>query len=175
MIRGLLIGLVGVVAWGCLFAYFARTDRGWLFWQTMFVYPRFYSGNPLRNLIAALAAANLFPWSMRFVAPLAIAALLALLPRPAQFPRRNGRILFAAAVGTELAIAWPGHFWTHYYQLWLPILCLAAGWGVSRLSRLRQLRASIGIVCGMGIAIALLAPQISWFTLADARLGGAEV
>ena len=169
--QGLVIGLTGMLAWAALFGYFALTGRAWLFAQTMFVHPRWYQGDVIANLAASLAPANLFGPDVRSLLPLALAALLALLPRSAGAPRRPGRLLAAAAVGTHLAVAWPGQFHDHYYQLWLPVLCVAAGWGVVRLGSLsrmpnRWLARALGAV----LAAALLWPQVSWFTLSpDAR------
>jgi hypothetical protein len=34
----------------------------------------------------------------------------------------------AYAVGAYAAVAMPGHSFPHYFQLWLPILCIGAGW-----------------------------------------------
>ena len=161
-----IVALVGVLAWAALYAYFALTDRAWIFTQTMFVHARWYGGNPLTNVARSFAPPHLVPPEARFVIPLVVAALLALLPRaPDQLPR-PGRLLAAAALGTHLAVAWPGQFFPHYYQLWLPVLCIAGGWGVVRIgarggTRARWIEPAVGAV----VAASLIQPQVSWFAL----------
>jgi hypothetical protein len=54
--------------------------------------------------------------------PAAIAMVVGLRPPP----RRVWLLWFAFAFGTHLAVALPGHFAPHYYQLWMPILVLGA-------------------------------------------------
>ena len=160
-------GLIGVLAWLALYGYFALTGRAWIFTQTMFVHARWYGGNPLYNLAKSFKPAQLFPADLRFVVPLVIAALIAVVLRAADERVRRGRLLAAAAVGTHLAVAWPGQFFAHYYQLWLPVLCIAGGWGIARLGvRTRSGTAWIAPAVGAVVAICLIQPQFSWFALA---------
>jgi hypothetical protein len=163
--RALVIAAIGILSWAGVFEYFALTGRGELFWKTMFVYPRFYAGSIMSNLVRSFEPKNLLPVSMRFIAPLAIAALFAFIPRRRGSTRRDGVILLAAALGTYFAVAWPGQFWTHYYQLWLPILAIAAGWGLARFARLPSVRPSFAYLLGAMVALALIGPQISWLAL----------
>jgi hypothetical protein len=163
--QALTIAAVGILTWSAVIGYFALTGRGELFWKTMFVYPRFYAGSVVTNLVRSFELKNLLPASMRFIAPLALAALLAFIPGSRSGTRRAKLILLAAAIGTYFAIAWPGQFWTHYYQLWLPILAIAAGWGIERFSRVRVVRPWLRVALGAMIALALIGPQISCFTL----------
>ena len=158
--------LVGVLAWLAVYAYFALTGRAWIFAQTMIVHARWYGGNLLDNLANSFKPTQLFPTDARFVVPLVIAALLA-VALPAGVQRvRPGRLLAAAAVGTHLAIAWPEKFFAHYYQLWLPVLCIAAGWGIVRLGAIVQTRARwVAPAVGAVVAICLIQPQFSWFAL----------
>jgi hypothetical protein len=157
--------LVVAAVWSAVFGYFAATGRSWIFWQTMFVYPRFYAGSLAHNLLEAFHPRNLFPRAMLHIAPLAVAALLALLPRPAGLPRRAGVILPGWAVGTFFAVAWPGHFWSHYFQLYFPILAIVGGWGVDRLVRSPALKPVFGRALGVMLAVALLVPQAGWAIL----------
>jgi hypothetical protein len=47
--------------------------------------------------------------------------------------RRSRAMLVAWAVGTAAAVALPGQFHPHYYQLWLPVLAVGAGVGLATL------------------------------------------
>lgn len=167
--RVLTVVLVMCATWACVFAYFAATGRAWIFWQTMFVYPRFYAGNLATNLLEALRPPNLLPRAMLQLAPLAAASPLVLLPRPLALPPRAGKLMLAWLIGTFLAVAWPGQFWTHYYQLYFPILAIAGGWGIDRLTRHASMKPTLSRVLGAMLALALIAPQIGWGMLpADA-------
>jgi hypothetical protein len=138
--------------------------------QTMRVLAQWYGGSLLWNLAESFAPNRLFPTEARFIVPLAIAALLAFQPRATEQSARPGRLLAAAAVGTYLAIAWPGQFFAHYYQLWLPVLSIAGGWGISRLgTRIRSGASWVAPVAGAVIAICLIQPQFSWFALSGDR------
>jgi len=165
--RVLTVTLVMCATWACVFAYFAATGRAWIFWQTMLVYPRFYAGNLGANLLDAFRPAHLLPRAMLQITPLAAASLLVLLPRPLALPPRAGKLMLAWLAGTFLAVAWPGQFWTHYYQLYFPILAIAGGWGIDRLARHASMKPILGRVLGAMLALALIAPQIGWGMLSD--------
>ena len=43
-------------------------------------------------------------------------------------PRRPWLLLLGLGIGTQVAVALPGKWYAHYYQLWLPLLAVGAGW-----------------------------------------------
>lgn len=160
-----IIILVIALVWSATFAYFAATERAWVFRLTIWDHPRFYAGSLLNNLMHAISPARLFPQTLLQLAPLAAAALLVLLPRPITLPKRAGVLLAAWAVGAFLAIAWPGKFLPHYYQFYFPVLAIAAAWGIDRLMRLPSVRPAFGATLGAVLALVLAAAQFSWATL----------
>ena len=165
LLQAAAVTLIGLLAWLALYSYFALTGRAWVFGQTMFVHARWYGGNPLINLAESFKPSQLFPAEARFLVPLVIAALLAVALPAGDRRVRPGRLLAAAAVGTHLAVAWPEKFFAHYYQLWLPVLCVAGGWGIARLGIVQARARWVGPAVGAAIAVCLIQPQFSWFAL----------
>ena len=126
----LIIAGVGVAGWLAFFTYFARTGRFQIVYTTMFVYPKYYSGSVLNNLLMSLGSAA-YPWVLHFTAPLVflslVGALVAWLKRSAVRP---WALLISYALATQLTIGIAGKFYSHYYQLWLPLFAVSAGWSV---------------------------------------------
>ena len=137
------IGGVGVVAWLGTSAYFVARGHFTDFYQAVFAYNQFYSSrytfdkNTLtsQNLIDILAKSvlpeALFPGVLLLAAPLAVFTLAGLVRGAVAGPRRPWLLLLGLAVGTHLAVALPGQWRPHYYQLWLPLLAVGAGWAVA--------------------------------------------
>src|SRR6185295_4054783 len=61
----LIIAAVGVAAWIAFFTYYSRTGRFQIVYTTMFVYPSYYSGSILKNLLHSLGSA-LYPRPLHF-------------------------------------------------------------------------------------------------------------
>ncbi len=124
---GLVVGL-GTVA------YFYFTGRWEIFWDTLFTYDRFYSGDLLNNLLQALEPQNLIPGWFWFAIPLGFLTVIAVI-----LGFRNQRKLawiFTAFLFMKfIEKALPGKlFRHHYYQILIPALCLGAGWALSLIS-----------------------------------------
>jgi hypothetical protein len=130
----LIIAAVGFVAWIGFFAYFFSTGRYQILYTTMFVYPSYYSGSMLGNVWASFGE-HLFPRQLEYVLPL---AFLTVVGGVVAWVRKGGRpwaLLIAYALATQLAIGLPGRFYIHYYQLWLPLLAVGAGWSIVLLAQ----------------------------------------
>jgi len=125
-----IIAGVGAAAWIAFFVYFAMTGRFKIVYTTMFIYPGYYSGNMFKNLWTSLALSNLFPRQMLFTSALVFLSLLSGVIVWMKRSPRPGAMLLAYAVATQLTIGITGMFYPHYYQLWLPILAVGAGWSV---------------------------------------------
>lgn len=125
-----LIAAVGAGAWLGTFAYFAVVGRFHDFYQAVFVYNQFYSGSVLRNLGAGLLPGALVPGILAIAVPLAVFTLAGAVRAVVTGPARPWVHLAAFVVATELAIAFTGQFYPHYYQLWLPPLAVGAGWAL---------------------------------------------
>jgi hypothetical protein len=124
---GAILGVIAAV-WGLVYAWFAATDRADAFVAAVFTYNRAYGGSVGWNLLRGLDPPRLLPATALAVLPLVGVALLGLprlLPRLWP-PDRHLAIVLAWAAGTYAAVAAPGRFYPHYYQLWLPLLAVAA-------------------------------------------------
>ena len=129
--------------WIVVFAYFALTVAREVFWQTNFVYSRFYGGNVLSNLISAFRPSHLFPRAMVELLPLVLLGVSGLIVS------KQRPLLIALFVGTFVAVAMPGQFFGHYYQLWLVPLSLAGACAIASMKPRRGSRSdrSFASVC----------------------------
>jgi hypothetical protein len=71
-------------------------------------------------------------------------------------------LLLAFAIGTHIAVALPGQWHLHYYQLWLPLLAVGAGWAAvsSFAPRLRRIPRWVPSAVASAAVILLLAQQV---------------
>lgn len=156
-LRSVLILAMIPLGWLLLFGYLAATGRGRLFLDTVFVYPRFYaaSGSVELGTIIPRGAAELLPFIL-----LALAAGVPAMLKS----RRIAWLWMAYALGAVIAVVLPRRFFDHYYQLLLPPLAIAGGWGASWLWSMR------GMVGGRIMPILVLVGtvflQLHWFLLA---------
>jgi len=127
--------------------YFASTGRAEALFSAVLEYNAAYGGGLLKNLARGLAPWNLLPRCIWMALPLAAAALCG--------ARERGWLAAAYAAGTYIAVAAPGRFYPHYYQLWLPPLALGAA---ATLAEHRP-RARWAL---LGLLVALQAP---WYRL----------
>jgi len=120
---------LGAAAWIAFFAYYAMTGRFQIVYTTMFIYPSYYAGSIFKNVLKSLGSA-LYPRQLEFTAPLVfltlVGAIVAWLKRSA----RPWALLIAYALATQLTIGIAGKFYSHYYQLWLPLFAVGAGWSI---------------------------------------------
>lgn len=138
----LTIGGVGAGAWLATAAYFAARGHFLDFYQAVFAYNRFYSSRYMHDdytlssqsmkdiLINSLLPDTLFPSVAAVAAPLAVFTLAGAVRGAIAGKRRPWLLLLGLVVGTHLAVALPGQWRPHYYQLWLPLLAVGAGWAV---------------------------------------------
>lgn len=122
-----LIGCIGLAGWIGMFGYFAVTDRFDIFFDSVISYNRFYSGDMGANLTAPFrGAAEFFPDFMNPLAIFAIGGTIFTLLHN----RRQAALLVALVASSWVAIALPGRFSVHYFQLWLPPLIIGASWAI---------------------------------------------
>lgn len=157
---GALIVAIGAVTWVVAVGYFALTRRLADFASAVFTYNGFYADTLVWNLLQGLAPRNLLPGAMVSLLPLVTVSLLGLtLVRWRQVPRKTVMLL-ALAGSVLVAIAAPGKFYAHYYQLWLPVVALGAAWALAALDRLagagaRLLHAGGALLVGVLVMIQL--------------------
>lgn len=163
----LIIGAVGFLSWAALFVYFGATGRFELFYKTIVSYNSHYSGNLLTNMIAPFhGRTEFFPDFLNPVAALAFAGIIFTFIHN----RRLGAMLAAFAASTWIAIALPGHFYQHYFQLWLPPLIVGAGWAIGHfaVSVIRPVRLASFVAGAVLIAITI-AHQVQPYRAALAK------
>ena len=136
-------------------AYFAATGRWTDLWATLVVHNRFYAGPLLPNLSDGLRPPRLFPPFLRDVSPLLVVILPGLLLGLVTRWSRRVALLAAWVVTVPVAVAAPGKFYPHYYQLWLPPLCIAAGWSLAAFGARTRLPTAVTAAGGAAVALAL--------------------
>ena len=165
---GAIFAIVAVV-WCAVLGYFAATGRGWLAWQTFFVAPRAYSGGMIANLAASFMPQKMVSPYLLFALPAFALSVVALFT----LPRRQRMMLIGLFLGAHLAVALPGQFHWHYYQLWFVPLSLGAGWGAAAIFNMLGPRRRPLAYAGIALALlAMIAPQASWYTLSGREWAG---
>lgn len=124
-------GCVAVVAALCL--WFALSGTFDDFWEAVVVYNQAYGGSTWENLKLGLDPSLLFSGSFFGVVPLLALAACGALLNGFRW-RLDAGMLAVWALGTFVAVAMPGRFFPHYYQLWLPLAAIAAAWGLAGLA-----------------------------------------
>ena len=156
---GLVFPTIGV--WGATFAYFAATGRSSIFIWTFLQFGQKYARDGARLNAALPVWQKVFPPSLWLVAPLLLLICLGLLVGRGRFTRQ-WRVLGLCALATQAAVALPSYFFPHYFQLWLPLVCIGAGVAVASVLETPQTTGNPRAVAGAGAAVvfvALLAMQ----------------
>jgi len=164
-LKGMAItGAVGVLAWALVAGYFAGTGRLEAFWEAVVTFNAFYAGSLLENIRRLFDPA--VHWSMSSTIPLASLAVIGVVAGLGFGDRRRFAHLLAWAIGTALAVALPGKFFPHYFQLWLPVLAVAGGWTVGTLRRLAPARAAtLPHLAGAVVIVLLVVLQLPLYQL----------
>ena len=127
--------------------------------EAVFEYNRFYSGigglGIGGNLVRSFLPKNLASPAMLAALPLVVFIVLGVLAGRRRRVSRSGCLVIAYDVASHVAVAMPGQFAAHYYQLWSPPLCIGAGWAAMALSR-RLGRAARNPRLARGPVVALL-------------------
>jgi 4-amino-4-deoxy-L-arabinose transferase-like glycosyltransferase len=157
---------VGAAAWGLTFAYFAVTGRFRIFYDTIFTYARYYAqsrgGNFFANILKGLTHKS-FSLAMKSTPVLLVFTAAGIIFGLLKGSRRHWLLLLAFVLAAYLAVALPGRFYNHYYQLWLCPLVVGAGWAVATIGgkdkpKLTPLRYIAGVV-GFVILLGFVLPQ----------------
>jgi hypothetical protein len=162
----MIIAVIGVVAWGAVFGYFAAQGRSKAFTEAVFTYNGYYSGSIWQNLGNIVNWPRVSPEVLAVLLPLAVLSLPGTILGPIFGLRRPWIFLLTFAIATHIAVLLPGRSFPHYYQLWLPPLAIGGGWSVSLVKRI--LPASFSrlayLVAGATCAI-LLMLELSYYGL----------
>ena len=154
-LAGMLVAAaVAALAWAVVVGWFGVTGRFAAFWEAVVTFNTAYAGSLTANLARLFDPA--VHRSMFSTIPLVVLAVVGLVAGLARADRRRFTLLLAWAVGTALAVALPGKFFPHYFQLWLPVLAVAGGWAVGALGRLAPARVATLPHLAGGVVIVLL-------------------
>ncbi len=124
-----IFGAVGAACWSTLIGYFAATGRQEIFWVTNFSNARAYAGNPLFNIFRYVREGKILPDFLRFAAPVAGLVVLGLIRDRRSLKGRSWGLYLTALFAMQIKIPLNGMaFLPHYYQYWLPMLAVGAGW-----------------------------------------------
>ena len=151
--------LPGLALWAVTVLYFVAQGRGGPMYDCLVRYGKFYVGNrsDLTNSHPGQHRVKYFDRTDPRIdsrlhgfssAPDVVDGL-------GNLERRSGRRISAGLIfggyvfGTFLAVSIPGLYFAHYYQLYLPILSIGAGWGLAGLMGFWRNRA---LSIGMGAA-----------------------
>lgn len=135
--------------WTMMSVYFAITDRWSIYVKSTFDYVFYYSGSTINNILNGIKISTLMPYFFWFSIPFFVVIFLGTFivffqciytpKRVCQFEKQcSWRIwlyLSSLGFGSFLAICLPGKFFPHYYQLWLPYLCLGATLGIFEIKK----------------------------------------
>ena len=167
------VGTIGATAWTLLFVYFFVQGRGNAFVEAVFTYNRWYSAHPPRQVSELWSWPGLSPDALVVAFSIAALALVGLIIGLKVCPRRGWLLLLAMAIATYITVQLPGWFFPHYYQLWLPLLVIGAGWSVELLRQRLPARfswaayAAAAVSCGVLVMMEIpcyLSPARLWST-----------
>ena len=161
-----LMTFIGFIVWGFVFWYFSKSGRFQDFWNTVFVFNQSYSGNLSQNLLASLNPNLLMPRGMLAVIPLVLLTVLYFAVHDWKKPARACLFLAAYAIATQISIALPGKFYTHYYQLWLPVVAIGGAWAIAKLFECINLeQANLFRISGINVLAFLIFMQVPNFKM----------
>ena len=158
LVQAVAILAVTGAAIAVLLGYFAAAGRGKDALDALVVYNQSYAGSIISNIYEGIQPARLYPYVLGHTLPLLLVAAAA-ASRVLRRPSRRAVLLGAWLFGTAISVALPGKFYPHYYQLWLPPLCLAAAWSARSLGRWLHRGPHAGNAVAAAAAVALAAYQ----------------
>jgi len=131
--------VAGIIAavWLLIAAFFAAQGQFAAFYYAMVTYNRTYSGSLLHNVGLGLTR-KLVNRHMLFLLPLLGSTVVLGGIRIRQQGDRRWLLFMAYCLGTVIAVALPGRFYPHYYQLWLPVVACGFGWMVDAIRQWRR-------------------------------------
>jgi len=99
------------------------------FLSIMITWNAFYSGNALQNLLAALHPSRVLTSRLTNILPAILLGIIgaASLFRSRRVSSTSKVVLAGWCLATLCAVALPGRFYPHYYQLWLPVIGVLSG------------------------------------------------
>ena len=122
-----LLAIPMVAGWLGLALYFKLNGRWQDFFNALYVLNSGYAGDMWPHLWEGLSLKNFFYAGLLFLTPLLLLVVPALFRNLGKNPW-NWLFFAAYAIGTYFSVARTGRFFSHYYQLWLPLAAIGGGW-----------------------------------------------
>lgn len=150
-----------VVLWVLMVLYFVWRGSGTEFYNCLVRYGVFYASNGKQtipngnssiwvNVLHGLGV-DLIPTYLDFLAPLMLLTIFGIGFGLRGLQRSQALTLAGCLLGTFFAVSIPGKFFPHYYQLYLPVLAVGAGWGVATSANTLQQWAVAQIIGGLAL------------------------
>jgi hypothetical protein len=132
---------VGVACWVMFAALMATTGRTGILIDTLFTHGSTYVSDLPAKVGEALASSGA-AWRMfrTVLVPLLLLGAAGVALGLARGNRRNWLLLSCYGTGAMVAVALPGQFYRHYFQLLLPPALVAVGWATASSGRLLRKR-----------------------------------
>jgi hypothetical protein len=124
------MAFIGFFSWGITWGYFYLIGIFEDYWKFFFDYSKYYSGDFYLNLFTGFSVEYFIPKEMYALIPLIMLSLVGIVFSSQEKPGRNGILISFYSLSAALMILLPGQFFSHYYQLWLPVLSIAGGYGL---------------------------------------------
>jgi hypothetical protein len=134
--------------WALMIFYFVWQGRGTEFYNCLVRYGVFYASNGKKNIPNANShiwtnilnglGLDLMPLYLDFLAPLMLLTILGVGYGLRGCQRSQAMTLAGCLLGTFFTVSIPGKFYPHYYQLYLPVLAVGAGWGIATITNAMQ-------------------------------------
>jgi Dolichyl-phosphate-mannose-protein mannosyltransferase len=151
--------------WSLMILYFIWQGRGTELYNCLVRYGVFYASNGKQtipnahssiwmNLLRGLGT-ELVPTYLDFLTPLMLLTIFGIANGLRGRQRPQALTLAGCLLGTFFAVSIPGKFYPHYYQLYLPVLAVGAGWGVVTVAGALQ-RRIVGPMIGVLTLVILL-------------------
>lgn len=162
----LICGGVFVLGWFLTVAYFVLQGRGDAFYECVIRFNSFYM-----QPFGATFWESVEPKTIAFLLIAMLPAVIAIcLPEAVRTSRVKWLLFAAFGIGTHCAVALPGFFHLHYYQFWLPVLCIsfAGCWALLALLPVLHPHLRAAAVCS-GLLLIIAIPYFRYFIGWDAN------
>lgn len=145
LVEAAIMLLCGALAWLGLVAYYWLTGTFVDFRIAVFDYNKFYAGdmvhNVLRPFIDCLDCLTKFFWLPQTL-PLLITSVIGCIYGLCVRQRFPWLLWIGYAAGVFIAVGSPGRYWMHYFQLWIPVLCVGSAWSIACFNDIMSLAGS---------------------------------
>jgi hypothetical protein len=148
LLHGLVMAMTAALCWGAYLMWLRHDGTFAAFWEANFDFNRAYSKAAgsfgiFANLLGGITSPpSNGHWTLFWIVPLYLLSVALLCAAGNGISRRAKWLLASTFAGSFFAMAAPGNYFPHYFQLLLPGLCVSVA--VLRQARWDYLRVNIG-------------------------------